>query len=1224
MKARAVKIGAALLAFMCCVGVGLPAVTLPVVSAATESTLTVGEDENKVFHPEMINQATGEKMDASELHFQPEIYLNDRFGTEKNAKVTSNINLVGKNNVVDASIPDAYEFIKVMVTSDPDSQNQTYTKEIEQIIKVGGSYYALIKGTQHDYLKFSNENQIKIVYNRYLRIGFEKSANFSDYIKTNNQIIPNLTQVTPAEESSNLNDNHAKNGFFVANSSYADGKFYYIPDFKSVQFARLGFDQVSQKSGSEESNLAMKTTANFYEFTNQTNTKFTENLNSFSMMNHDDSTNKNVIDYDYFVKHSGIVRLEGGIPSSQADSSSRFTLHFPANHDFLWSTTYHSSDVGYSAEKAIKRAMGDVTWAYITGQDAFPYQAKTVIDGKTMTNNYPISKGGTVVFTLQTTMQGLQSKYKYHSHLNRLVINGHNINLPISELRAKSGESITQQYSRTAYTYLPSGELVAVNYVPLPDGMTPSPTPWNNDSNKSPYYFVTIMNVQGNINIVGNKETFPDGTASIGNGFVFIQDGLGFYYSGGLYGYAPVSLSGYGLVLGREDTYNVSSILQVDHDLDFDTASIYSGRTNSAAFNQRLFPYGYFFDGVKQNGFGISKSRRLIVDNNHPLRFTVDKSSNTANTNINATDSTFMGRYFDKPNAETATTQGNAKDGYIAKFDQGKYWLDFKSPTENENYGATLYRVNVKDKHFKSFTVQFKDLSGNTIQNLSENKQAITNDPYSHIVFPRTNVSLTSSFDIDDFGKITALSKETKQIGTTSNGTAVRGSDESGFIVIPDLPAGATYYQLESVTTDGKEIKLSNKKYLPGQKVFTGQFLPEGTDFGNANGIDNGSTVTLKAVKVDPYNPDSKTSKAEDAKDFSQYATVDKNLYAGDKIHADHFAQTLGGDSPLGEGAYGLVDAAGNLTADKDGIYTVKAKTDTPDTVYTLKNFGDNSYEILATKLTISDKDKAKLTTTNQTIVDPLTQNASGTLEKRLTLATSTTPETTLKLSQTPGIKDATIGMDKGSVNQIEIPLSQWLTDANADNAELKVPFAAVAQSSDTRSQPLKQIRLQKADQAVPTSDSDTTPVTVTLKKADSPKPTVLSREGEKEVTVTFAKQPEAISGDFGNTASSSAYAKLAADGSDLKITKQTLKEADGKYTLTLELDSPLKQDAKVNLTYRYSARYNSTTTTFSPIGKIVDTGLKVVTAPYFWVLVLLAGGVVAYVIIRRRKLNKH
>lgn len=1204
-------------------GVGLPAVTLPVVSAA-ETPLTVGEAEDKAFHPEMINQATGEKMNASELHFQPEIFLNDRFGEGKNAKVTSNINLVGKNNVVDASIPDAYEFIKVMVTSDPDSQNQTYTKEIDQIIKVGGSYYALIKGTQHDYFKFSNENQIKIVYNRYLRIGFEKGANFSDYIKTNNQIIPNLTQVTPAEESSNLNDDHAKNGFFVANSSYADGKFYYIPDFKSVQFARAGFDQVSQKSGSEESNLAMKTTANFYEFTNQTNTKFTENLNSFSMMNHDDSTNKNVIDYDYFVKHSGIVRLEGGIPSSQADSSSRFTLHFPANHDFLGSTTYHSSNINYSADEAVKRAMGDVTWAYITGQDAFPYQAKTVIDGKTMTNNYPISKGGTVVFTLQTTMQGLQSKYKYHSHLNRLVINGHNINLPISELRAKSGESITQQYSRTAYTYLPSGELVAVNYVPLPDGMTPSPTPWNNDSNKSPYYFVTIMNVQGNINIVGNKETFPDGTASNGNGFVFIQDGLDFYYSGGLYGYVPVSLSGYGLVLGREDTYNVSSILQVDHDLDFDTASIYSGWTNSAAFNQRLFPYGYFFDGEKQNGFGISKSRRLIVDNNHPLRFTVDKSSNTNSTNINATDSTFMGRYFDKPNAETATTQGNAKDGYIAKFDQGKYWLDFKSPTENENYGATLYRVNVKDKNFKSFAVQFKGLDGNTLQSLNENGKPVSGDPYSHIVFPRTNVSLTSSFDIDDFGKITALSKETKPIGTTSNGTTVKGSDESGFIVIPDLPAGATYYQLESVTTDGKEIKLSNKKYLPGQKVFTGQFLPQGTDFGNTNGIDNGSIVTLKAVKVDPYNPDSKTSKAEDAKDFSQYATVDKNLYAGDKIHADHFAQTLGGDSPLGEGAYSLVDAAGNLTADKDGIYTVKAKTDTPDTVYTLKNFGDNSYEILATKLTISDKDKAKLTTTNQTIVDPLTQNASGTLEKPLTLATSTTPEATLKLSQTPGIKDATIGVDKGSVNQIEVPLSQWLNDANDDNAELKVPFAAVAQSSDTRSQPLKQIRLQKADQAVPTSDSDTTPVTVTLKKADSPKPTVLSREGEKEVTVTFAKQPEAISGDFGNTASSSSYAKLAADGSDLKITKQTLKEADGKYTLTLELASPLKQGAKVNLTYRYSARYNSTTTTFSPIGKIVDTGIKVVTAPYFWVLVLLAGGVVAYVIIRRRKLNKH
>lgn len=1223
-------------------------------SLESNQTYTTGEEQETPLLPKMMNQATGEEFDQSIVHYQPKIYVNDLFGQGKNTKIASSINLFGINNVKDTETPDAYEFKHAYVTSDPDEKGQTVTKEISQVIKLKGQYYALIKGTKQDYVKFSSEKQISVSYNRYLRIGFDRSQSASQYITTAGQsssdvqIIAGMTMITPVEASEGISEKHEKQGFYVYHSAYADQKLYYIPDFMSVQFARPAFTQVSQKNGTEESNTAMKTTANFYRYVDQNDSQdFYENLNPFSMMARNEHLGKDVIEYDYFVRHSGVVRLEEGIPSNESDQSTQFTLHFPTSNNYGGNTTFFSSTVGYNAQNATKRAMGRVTWAYITGNDAFPYQNKT-IDGKNYTNNYPISKGGTVVFTLQPTMNGLESKYKYHTHLNKLVMNGYSINLPISELRAKANDLISQKYSRTAYTYLPSGEVVAVNYVPMPDDMAANVTPWDVDKVGSPYYFVTIFNIQGDISIYGNGEKRADGSTAIANDFVFIQDGLGFEYGSGSSQYVTLSQSGDGLELGRNETYVVSSILQVDHDLDLNSASIWSGKDRSKEFLQREFPFGYFFEGQAKNGFGIAKSRRLIVDTQHPLKFTVDKGSRTNAIKINATDGTYRGRYYDIPNAPTATTSGNAQSGYLAKEEKGKYWIDFKSNSDSENYGATLYRVHVKDKNFKSFQVQFQDSNG----------QILSEKTLQNLVFPRTNVSLTSSLKIDEFGNVSSLSSSNVGIGQTANGTKVKESDESGFITIPALPEGATFYELVSVSQNGTQIPLTHKKFLPGQKVFTGQFLPEGTDFGQANGIDNGAIVTLKAVKVTPYEPKAETTLAESAVDIHVYDEVNRGLYVGDEVLADHFVTDLGEESPLKEGAYQLYNAQNGLAdVSKTGAwstYRLTRATVGTDKIYTMKNFGDSSYEITSTLATIREKQPSNLTVENQTVVDPLSQDSNGVLPTAAKLAWSTTADATVTLQKEidwPGVE---VGIshpvkETAQVDSVKIPINEWQEKANNDSDSLQIPFTAQATGVDHRKQPLTAIRQQTSTHTVsspanlletrllrnrdlsgasrlstlantedeataeePTVANGPKLVTLTVTKAMSPTPTAKGVDGENVVTVTFAKQSETLA-SFGTDDKSSSYVQVLQGGQQLNVTRTDLVDEGNQYRLSVTLDKPLQKAEQLTVKYRYNARYQSVDAAFTVDASwrdISNTGLKLICSPFVWVLVLTGGAV--------------
>lgn len=1059
MKSKLIKVVSTLTVLSCCVSAIPLQAPAAIVQATTTATnpLTTGEEQTEALHPKMINQATGEEFDQSIINYQAEIFLNDKFGKDLNDSLTKSINLFGPNNVKDESIPDTYEFKKIMVTSDADASGKTYTREIEQVIKVGGVYYALVKGTQQDYLKFTNENQIQIIYNRYIRVGFERTATASDFITSqgsvasDRQIISGISGISPLEAQNGINEDHEANGFYTYNDKYADKKLYYLPDFKSIQFARPAFNQVSEKSGTEENNTAMRTTANFYQFTDWAgNTQFKENLNNFSMMNKDYDKNQESIDYEYFITNSGMIRLENGIPSDNSNQTERFKLHFPTVNNYSGITTYYTKNSGGEAG-ARKRAMARATWAYITGNNVNPYEAKT-IDGVTYTNDYPISKGGTVVFTLQNTHPE-SAPYKYHTHLNKLIINGENINLPISELRPFPNMEITQKYSRTTYTYLSTGELVAVSFVPMSDKVpTPSVTPWTVDTSGSPYYFVTIMNIQGDISLQGDGEKRADGSEVVGNDFVFLQDGAGLNY-GYWRGQTPFSRTKLGLVFGGDDWYEASSILEVDHDLDMNTLSICSGSKNYGEFKQRDFPYGMFYDGKSENGVGIKNSRRLLVDSAHPLKFTVDMGSKANSiTGGDTFDGRFRGRFYNKPNLTiTNALGGDAINGYVAKLDKEKYWIYIPHNDDGgEDNGVTLYRIHVKDKKFKSFDVNFLDLDGNVQTDLTVNGAKLENNPYNNLVFPRTNVALTSSFDIDEFGEIRDLATSNLEIGTTDGGVTVTGKDESGFITIPDLPSGAKYYQLVKVNTAGKDIPLTNKKFLPGQKVFTGQFLPKGTDFGQTDGIDNNSVVTLKAVKVASFNPDTTQSKAELATDITKYDTVNTGIYAEDKVYADHFLSGTGSESPLETSAYFLVDSETKLTAAAPAtdansrIYKIASST-AGDKIWTLKSFGDNSYEIVSTNVTVNEKPKADIQVQNKEIVDPKTQNADGKLSTPEKMAWTTTANSKLTFAKDNSFDTVTIGQDSStpgqvSINSVNIPINVWTSKANGDNQKLQIP----------------------------------------------------------------------------------------------------------------------------------------------------------------------------------------
>lgn len=155
-----------------------------------------------------------------------------------------------------------------------------------------------------------------------------------------------------------------------------------------------------------------------------------------------------------------------------------------------------------------------------------------------------------------------------------------------------------------------------------------------------------------------------------------------------------------------------------------------------------------------------------------------------------------------------------------------------------------------------------------------------------------------------------------------------------------------------------------------------------------------------------------------------------------------------------------------------------------------------------------------------------------------------------------------------------------------------------------------------------PTVDSDATPVMLTVTKADSPTPTAKGIDSETTVTVTFDKQPEEIS-NFGTSETDSSYVKLTKDGSPLTISNPQLTMVGDKYQLTVDVDTPLKKDDNIQVTYRYSARYNSTSTSFTVETKwqdISNTGVKLAINQFAWMVVLIGGATGAYGFGRRRK----
>lgn len=607
---------------------------------------------------------------------------------------------------------------------------------------------------------------------------------------------------------------------------------------------------ISLKRASAEDDKAIKTSANFYRFTDKTNTIFEENINGYGYL----SRSRN-IEYDYFIKNSGEISLENRIPDDKGNDST-FKLHFPSNFSKLGQTTVFSSQE--EARNGIGNGMARVTWAYITGKDVFPGtdDESNRINGNIVKNDYPITKGGTVVFTPQSSEMG------YYSHLNKLVINGQPINLPESRFKRNQSDGVDQSYYKTAITYLKSGELVSVSFVPVSDGYQRERNgrdskPWARDTGM-PYYFVTVMNIQGNISMYGHGETREDGSIPSGPDIVFLRDGHGLDYGATFSRKYPVSVDGSGY---RFDGKDITTILSVDKDLDFSTMSIYSGYSTSEQYLQRDIPHGAYIDGASHNGIAIEKSRRLIVDSTHPLRFTVTRGSKDNSININERDDRWMGRYYNILNDDAMNSTGDKYSGYVAneeKVSKGitKYWMDIKSNIDEYDFGSTIRGIYLTDKIFKTFSVEFEDLSG----------QREPDKTINDLLIPRSNNSLTSSLGINDEGSAHPLDGSDNHTGYSSSGHWVYKKNELGFIEIPSLPDGARYYQLEYVLTDGRKIILENKKFLPGQKVYVGQFLPvinsstrsrasrniapNSIDFGNSDSIDYGSRVVLRAISV--------------------------------------------------------------------------------------------------------------------------------------------------------------------------------------------------------------------------------------------------------------------------------------------------------------------------------------------------------------------------------------
>lgn len=1164
---------------MVCSVVGLVSqqmMPIPIVQAQesnfSRQTANISESKVEFITPKLMNQSTGQMIDQDHAHYHPKIYLDATFGqTGKNENIGKDINLYSTNSVFLNNIPDAYRFIRVVVQSDV-INGRSYTKEISKVIKIGSSYYGLIKGTTQDYLKFSHpEEQLIMVYNRYLMIGFKESVGAShfNYLDNDNQgVLSGLTPITPG----GITEEQFQKGYYIkGQQEYLDKRLYFIPDFQAIRFSRVGISEISAKIGTAENTSALRSSVNFYEFGSlKSNQKFKENINSYGYL-----SQNGTITYDYFVKNSGIVSLDTGIPNDEG-SEEIYTLHFPNDVSALRKSTVFTSQ--YDAQNGKANGMAEITWAYVTGRDVYPFKnnSNNLFDGVNKTNDYPISRGGTVVFTLQDTNDG---SHTFFTHLNKLVINGQSINIPIAQLRAKAKDKITQQYSQTAYTYLKTGELVAVNYVPVGDNYTGTGlTPWLDAGNRKPYYFVTIMNIQGDILINAPGEKRPDGSITNGADISFIQDGHGLDYG---WQHWSLSIDKGGLSVGKRD---VSTLLAIDEDLDTAQSVIFSGYESGMyqQFDLRDLPQGYYIDGEKTNGLGIVKSRRLIVDNSHPLSYQLLRSSKDNKVGINDESNSYLGRYYNQ-----VSQTGVSKDEFAQN---GHYWIDINSNTSEWDYASTLYKLDLTNKYFKTFSVQYQNVSG----------QVETSKTVNNLVFPKSNVSLTSSFDIDDFGHVKSLEGNGEIIGTTGDKTnKVTKQDELGFITIPALPDGASYYELSSVQTNNHSISLipqqvnKSKRYLPGQKVFVGEFLPMGTDFGFANGIDNGSVVTLRAVKVTPFIESRESSYAQQAKEKMQvYTTVDK--WEQDKLGVSDFVLAVGATDFNAD--FEVTDSnAADLSTDSP-VPQVEA--------YVLKNFHDGSYEILPTSLTVKKIPQADLKVYPQQIIDPLTHNKEGVFPFSLRLAESSTTED-VSVTLTDEMKNNSIVSenDRGNITSIRVPLELWLAN-DKDEDTLPVNYIALAKGSVPINRKARSVlnverNVSASSLALTNLTTTTTPTTnrtenvvLTLEKANSPTPKVTASANKAEIIISFAKQSAE---DFSLAADTGGLVQISNAANDIKVTKQLISNNENQVDVHLSLDRPLIEKETLQVTYRYNVRYKRSTTEVTVttnVSDIINTGL--------------------------------
>lgn len=191
--------------------------------------------------PEILNAQTSEVLDPEKTGYRPTIKLGVKFGEGENQSIGKDINMPTKNKVNLPNVADGCKFVKAIVVSDKENGGRTvdqnngknYIKEVEKVIKIDNAYYALIKGSKQDYLKLTNPKQLKLIYDRYLRVGFKKSESASNYLDSI-QIMSGYTPVIPP----GVTDEQFREGFYEKGTNYVDGKMYYVPDYKSIKFSR--------------------------------------------------------------------------------------------------------------------------------------------------------------------------------------------------------------------------------------------------------------------------------------------------------------------------------------------------------------------------------------------------------------------------------------------------------------------------------------------------------------------------------------------------------------------------------------------------------------------------------------------------------------------------------------------------------------------------------------------------------------------------------------------------------------------------------------------------------------------------------------------------------------------------------------------------------------------------------------------------------------------------